>query len=291
MPARVDITNQRFGKLLVIRQVPGSKGIIKWECTCDCGNKTIVSTSNLQAGNKRSCGCLRMSDIAGQRFGKLVAVRPVEEKSGSFIKWQCNCDCGNSVIVSGNDLRSGHTKSCGCASIKDLTGQRFGKLTVINHTNERSNRSVMWVCQCDCGNMASVSSKNLSTGTTQSCGCLYEQTRHNHGKTHGLSYTPEYKVWTAMLQRCYNPKNPGYADYGGRGIFVEDERWFKFINFYADMGPRPSLIHSIDRIDNNKGYCLKNCRWTTDDVQAQNKRPWGSSTVTLNETPIILDEE
>jgi hypothetical protein len=83
---------------------------------------------------------------------------------------------------------------------------------------------------------------------------------------------PEYKVWAAMIQRCSNPNNADYPDYGGRGIRVCD-RWLKFANFYADMGPRPSPQHSIDRIDNDGNYALGNCRWATAADQRANQRP------------------
>lgn len=89
--------------------------------------------------------------------------------------------------------------------------------------------------------------------------------------THGLSYTPEYRVWAEMLQRCNNPNNPRYNDYGGRGIKVCKE-WNRFINFYNDMGPRPSNRHSLDRIDNDGDYTPSNCRWATSKQQIYNRR-------------------
>lgn len=90
-------------------------------------------------------------------------------------------------------------------------------------------------------------------------------------KRHGMSGLPEYKTWCRMIQRCLNPNNPVYKDYGGRGIQVCD-RWRQFENFYADMGPRPSPAHSIDRIDNDGGYAPGNCRWAEPHVQQANKR-------------------
>lgn len=118
----------------------------------------------------------RMKDITGQRFGKLVAIRPTEKRSQSRILWECRCDCGNTVYVVSPSLLNGSTKSCGCeknsALIRDLTGQRFGKLIAIRPTDERKNKSVVWECRCDCGNTVFVKSTDLLKGGTQSCGCM-----------------------------------------------------------------------------------------------------------------------
>lgn len=90
-------------------------------------------------------------------------------------------------------------------------------------------------------------------------------------KTHGMTGSPEYAAWKAMKYRCYDQNNIGYKYYGARGIIVCD-RWLKFVNFYNDMGPRPSNWHSLDRIDNDGNYEPNNCRWATDKQQAYNKR-------------------
>jgi hypothetical protein len=89
--------------------------------------------------------------------------------------------------------------------------------------------------------------------------------------THGLTKSAEYGIWSAMKRRCYNTHCQDYPSYGGRGIKV-CEAWLKFENFYADMGPRPSSAHSIDRLDNNGDYEPGNCRWSTPIAQARNTR-------------------
>ena len=91
-------------------------------------------------------------------------------------------------------------------------------------------------------------------------------------RTHGKSGTPEHKSWKLMRSRCLNPRNQDWADYGGRGIAI-CERWSDFMCFYDDMGPRPSAKHSLDRIDNSRGYAPDNCRWATNKQQANNRRP------------------
>jgi len=99
------------------------------------------------------------------------------------------------------------------------------------------------------------------------------------GFVHGMFGTPEYWSWGGMIQRCHNPSNPAFHNYGGRGIKV-CKRWRKFENFYADMGPRPSPNHTLDRINNNHGYNPKNCRWATWLQQASNRRPKSNPWVT-----------
>ena len=129
---------------------------------------------------------MKTVDLTGERFGKLVAVRPTEkrQKGSNSVLWECNCDCGNTTYVSTGDLRGGNTRSCGClrqSLLKDLTGQRFGKLTVVRKTEQRKYGVRLWECVCDCGNASFVSSFNLKSGRTTSCGCS------RRGKGRGMS--------------------------------------------------------------------------------------------------------
>lgn len=116
----------------------------------------------------------KIIDLTGQKYNKLTVIERVESKN-RHSQWRCLCECGNETIVSSDKLKNGHTKSCGCERNKnkiDLIGQKFGKLTVIADSGKRHNGSMIWTCQCECGNIKDVRADALKAGTTISCGCL-----------------------------------------------------------------------------------------------------------------------
>lgn len=153
----------------------------------------------------------------------------------------------------------------------NLVGKRFNRLLVIKESLERKNGKVTWNCLCDCGNKILVTSSDLTTGNTKSCGCLSKENSKQINKTHGLSKTKIYSIWLGMKSRCYNKANKRYSDWGGRGIRVCKE-WQTFEGFYKDMGKSYKNGLSIDRIDNDKGYEQSNCHWATKIEQQNNKR-------------------
>ncbi len=154
--------------------------------------------------------------------------------------------------------------------IADLTNLRFGRLVAKLHLGKGR-----WQCQCDCGESLEVAGGSLRTGNTQSCGCFRSEVIANlvsyRERTHHLSQTSEYRSWWAMNRRCSDENGNRFKYYKGRGISV-CERWKEsFESFLADMGRKPSPIHSVDRIDNDGNYEPENCRWATPQQQRANR--------------------
>jgi hypothetical protein len=275
----LDLTGQKFTKLTVLEfdydkyKETGKK---YWKCKCDCGNLEIKSVTeyDLIHENVKACGCLRGSnvsnfiDMIGQKIGKITIIRldHMHEKAGAF--WECLCDCGNpkTFVVSGNSIRQGHTKSCGClhkdAYIRNrdnLLGQKFNHLTVFDfEINESHN--VIWLCECDCGSQKIVKCKGiyLKNGKTKSCGCLRAR-RLPFGEN--------------AFNRLYGTYKKKAEDRGFEFEFTKDE--FKEITqkpcFYCGREPfqkaPPTLsvaahgfyvYNGVDRVDNSIGYTKEN---------------------------------
>lgn len=162
---------------------------------------------------------------------------------------------------------------------KDLSGQRFSRLTVIAYAGKNKHNRSLWLCKCDCGNTKVISSNALQQGTTKSCGCLNQEnhiTKPNR-TTHGQSHTRLYRIWKAMKSRCNNPNNPSYQKwYGSKGVKICDEwnqNFWMFYNWSICHGYKDNL--TIDRINPEGNYEPSNCRWATPKEQAQNKRKGG----------------
>lgn len=148
----------------------------------------------------------------------------------------------------------------------DLVGVKFSRLTVISRGVSSTRGDARWDCRCECGNTKLVAGNHLRNKAIVSCGCYREDAKKTHGRHRSATYT----AWGNMVQRCSNPNNGGYKDYGGRGIAVCD-RWYSFENFYSDMGDAEYSL-TLERVDNDLGYCKDNCKWATPTEQALNKR-------------------
>ena len=222
-----------------------------------------------------------LKDLTNQRFGRLK----VMYKSGnrnSFALWHCKCDCGNTTIKTTHGLRSGDCQSCGCIHremlSRDLTGERFGRLFVEGKSGTDFRGTNIWKCKCDCGKITYLKTNALTSGNTKSCGCLVSDTQRARMIKYNTKYFDEEsyilsRKILSMKARCYNPNEPGYKNYGGRGIKICDE-WKndtqKFINWAKSHGFKKGL--SIGRIDVNGDYCPENCRFVDMITQSNNRR-------------------
>jgi hypothetical protein len=161
----------------------------------------------------------------------------------------------------------------------DITGQLFGKLTVLEYTGKNSEGRALWLCKCECGKQATVVGKHLRNDTTKSCGCIVNK--------HNMTNTSTYTIWRGMMRRCYETTNQHYKRYGARGIKVY-KPWHEFVNFYRDMGERPEG-KSLDRIDNNGNYEPGNCRWADDFTKNNNRGDYNTKLTLDSETKIIAE--
>ena len=188
MSRKSNIIGMRFGHLIAVDPTDQRKNnYTVWRCLCDCGRVALCSSRDLKQGRDQSCGSpecqyyqdfrkmrVRYEDLTGQRFGKLT-VKSLADKDGSgTVRWNCICDCGESITVPAGQLKGGYRRSCGCLSrhpLKNWIGKKFGKLTVVAYEGKKSGKHY-WKCICECGNEVSVCQSSLKNGHTISCGCM-----------------------------------------------------------------------------------------------------------------------
>ena len=153
----------------------------------------------------------------------------------------------------------------------DLTGKRYGRLVVLKRIGTKCGHP-LWKCVCDCGETHEALASTLKAGATQSCGCLRRELVIVKNTTHGLSNSPEYIIWGHIKARCLNKNSQAFKYYGGRGISICPKWEHSFKAFLDDMGERPTVKHSIERVNNDGDYEPSNCQWIPIAEQAWNTR-------------------
>jgi len=158
----------------------------------------------------------------------------------------------------------------------DITGDKYGSLTAIREVGRDKSNNRRYLCICDCGEAKIIRLTHIRSGASTSCGCVARKVHADRLRTHGMRKFKFYGTWKAMLLRCNNPKDAGYANYGGRGVTVCEE-WLDPLKFYADMGEPPEGT-SLERKDVNLGYNKDNCVWADSSTQGANKRKSSKNT-------------
>lgn len=214
------------------------------------------------------------NEYIGKTYNQLTIKSFALEKSkDKRLQVVCKCVCGTLRTIELRKVVSGNTKTCGCGvgcnfshNKIEMTGEKIGRVKVIKQHGTIRGK-IAWLCQCDCGNQKVISGTLLRRGESVSCGCLVIDTITKHG----MSKTRLWNIWHAMKTRCTQPSSTYYHIYGGKGIKVCKEwkdSFIAFKNWAIKNGYKDDL--SIDRIDSNKNYCSKNCRWATPTQQSRN---------------------
>ena len=238
-----DLTDMLFGRLTAkeIVRFDEHRGAI-WRCECSCGGEKEVPANYLLKGKTRSCGCLNReikerSDITGQRFGKLTAIRFDHKDEQYKPYWLFQCDCGNQKVLPINSVKWSGVRSCGCLAEKhitelnrqDITGERFDRLVAVRPMNARdSGGSIIWECRCDCGNTVNISVNTLRNGRVHSCGCKYKEMRPICVKARKdiADHTSVSSLVSAKKTKVNNTS--GYT-----GVYYDKRsgKWNAYINF------------------------------------------------------------
>lgn len=235
----IDLSGQTFGEITVLEkdiELSEVKKKVYWKGQCSCGRIKSFRADHLK--KIKTCGeCSK--DLTNQRFGRLVALKKGKKDKAQHQFWICKCDCGNICEVNSDNLRRGLTQSCGCLhseithnlKFKDITNQKFGKLTALSY--EIKNQKAIWTCKCDCGNICEVAGNNLQNGHTQSCGCISYSIGEKNIKEilekNKIKYIKEY-VFKDLPNRRFDFYLPEYnrlIEFDGRQHTRHTSNWYK----------------------------------------------------------------
>lgn len=297
MPLKLELTGHRFGRLVALAIAPAQKSGTAWRVKCDCGREKIVLTSALRSGNTKACGCL-VREGNSRTHGE--AYKTAEYRTWMGMKSRAKHSDGRIEVCASwlgsyeQFLADMGRKPTSAHSLDRIDSQGHYEPSncrwatkVQQARNTKANHLVEYKGQTKCvtewalefGLNPKTLSARLSTYGWSIEQALRTQPKYNltvsrkkiHGETAGGKRSPEYSLWKQMRNRCSNPKNQNFVEYGARGIKVCAE-WETFLPFLKDIGRRPSPKHSLDRINPNGNYEPENCRWVTSGVQQRNRR-------------------
>lgn len=264
----IDVTNQTFGSLTAL--YPTYKnGRFAWHCRCECGKEVDVDSGNLRSGKVKSCGCQKAKiisqktskDLTGKQFNKLTVLGQTDARKNGAIVWKCQCECGSITYVPTGNLVKGHTTSCGC-NLKncghklELTGKKFGRLTVLKHLGVK-NQETIWECKCDCGNIVEAIGWHLNTGLKQSCGCLKSKGEQKIAEiltSHNISFERE-----KTFSDCLSPNGVKlkFDFFVNNQYLIEYDGEQHFISRNTGWSTEENLkkVQEYDKIKNE--WCMK----------------------------------
>ena len=273
---RNNLAGLKVNMLTVLEQAedyikPSGKKTAQWLCLCECGNKKVINQDVLKAGKIKSCGCQQFSgfkkfrdnrkekndiDLIGKTFGKLTIIERDHTDNGGKIYYKCKCECGNEIIVFKKRLISKEKQDCGCSTInynniKDITGQRYGKLVALYPTGTNERRAMKWMFQCDCGKTKEIEGNSVTRGNTLSCGCL----KVSHGELKIAQLLDEANIFYETEKYAFNydnditrkcrfdffVNNQYYIEFDGAQHYYSNNRWWNTADFVKEQKKRDEI--------------------------------------------------
>lgn len=263
MPAKINLLGQTFGKLLVIEETPKRKDrSVIWKCKCSCGEEIFLSAKELR--NKGVCQCskcgysrspkkINIPSIIGNKYNRLKVIETTEKRSGGKILYKCQCDCGNITFVTKTDLKSGHTKSCGCIQRKYQIGEIVNNRTIISYNGAKQSHRSYYKVKCNfCNREYETLSSTLQQ--TFSCGCQRSLGEYYISKIlqeHNINFQKEYKV-------------PNYNYRYDFALFDENQKIFRLIEFDGEQ-------HFINNVKHSGWNTIEKYQYTHKNDQEKNR--------------------